>query len=165
MVVTGYICALIFTSEGVVIAQDEAPQTITQKQADALAAYLRHQAPYRRDIDFAQVLGQFPTSRAGDLDPALFTTGVHCVLPNKDESLHDAQYLIGSGATARRIVFSFTLSPAVAPGQGGTNIAALLRNRAVTQYWIWLAGSDPQAAGKVYAFSSRTDSAVCEWAG
>lgn len=165
ILVTGYICMLIFAGIGAVAAQDEVPEMITQRQADALAAVLRHQAVYRRDMDFAQQLSQFPPSRNGDLDPILATTGVHCVLPGKDESLHFAQYVIDSGAVAQRVVFTFTLSPAVAPGQGGTSIAALLRNRNVTQYWIWLAGANPQGKGKVYAFSSRTDSTVCEWAG
>jgi hypothetical protein len=165
ILVTSYICILISAGIGMAAAQDEVPAMITQKQADALAAVLRHQAAYRHDIDFAQQLSQFPPSRIGDLDPILATTGVHCVLPGKDESLHFAQYVIGSGPAAQRIVFTFTLSPAVTPGQGGTSIAELLRNRNVTQYWIWLAGANPQGKGKVYAFSSRTDSTVCEWVG
>jgi hypothetical protein len=163
--VAGYFCMLILAVARGASAQDAVPELITQRQADALTAILRHQAAYRRDMDFAQILSQFPPSRIGDLDPILATTGVHCVLPGEGESLHFAQYLIDSGTNTQRIVFSFTLSPAVAPGQGGTSIAALLRNRNVTQYSIWLAGSDPQGKGKVYAFSSRTDSTVCEWAG
>lgn len=155
-------CLLIATMSCTVFGQGVALKTITQEQSGVLAAYLRHEVPLQRKIDFAYVLAHFPQSNAGDLDPSIGTTGVHCVLPNKDESLHAVQYLVGNGSSARRVVFAFTFSPPVPPGGGGSDIAALLRSRSVTQYWVWRAGADPQGSGKVYAFSSRADSGICE---
>lgn len=67
ILVISQIWILVFAGVGVVAAQDEVPEMITQRQADALAAVIRHQAIYRHDMDFAQELSQFPPSRRGGL--------------------------------------------------------------------------------------------------
>jgi hypothetical protein len=154
----------LLLGSSVVIAGDTNPSKITVQQADSLVAFL--QGHTRQAKDFSG----FPAATPGELDPIMATTGIHCVLPSSSdslhyESLHAVQYLVGSGATAHRLVFSFTLSPPVAPGQGGTSLALLLLNRQVTQYQVWSSSSAADPRNHVVAFSSRSNHRICEWAG
>jgi len=132
---------------------------ITDAQGNALIALFQGDTAHIGDIK------GLPLASPSELEPILVTTGVHCVLASSAESLHQVQYLVGSGATSHRLVVSFTLSPPVAPGHGGASLASLLTHRQVTQYQIWSSSSSVDPHDHVVSFSSRSKHSGCGYAG
>lgn len=140
------------------LAQADSIQSISQHQADMLLAVLQEKAAP------LSLSGQIRHLPAGELDPILATTGIHCVFPSANELYYSVRYIVGTGSAARRTIFAFTLSPSVPIGQESTDISRLLNGRKVTQYWVWHASKPPGQErpidpGIVVDFVSRTPSA------
>jgi len=149
---------LLLGSHGVV-AGDIGLGKITDHQGNALIAF------FQGDTAHIGEFKGFPLPSPSELEPILVTTGVHCVLASGAESLHQVQYLVGSGATSHRLVVFFTLSPPVAPGHRGASLASLLANRQATQYQIWSSSSSVDPHNHVVGFSSRSKHSGCGYAG
>jgi hypothetical protein len=135
---------------------DDALGVINETQEEAFISYLRGGGVN------AGLLNGLPDFKQGDLDPLMVVTGRPCILPNLNESLHSVAYAIVLGATQRRMLFQFTLTPAVKKGEAGTSLTQLVRNRSVTQYWVWMAPEDPQGMGTVIDFKSLSARGVCD---
>lgn len=133
---------------------DEAP-LIDSRQEQAFLSYLMGGGKQ------GSLLNGLPDLEQGELNPITFVTGRPCIIPNHGESLHSVTYNILLGASRRRVLFEFTLSPAVQQDMVGVNLAELARNRSVTQYWVWMASADPQGDGAVIDYSSRSGAHMC----
>jgi hypothetical protein len=147
----------LLLGSGTILAQSRVPTKITVQEARALVILM--QADSRLPKDFSG----FSATAPGKLDPVLVITGIHCILPSKSESLHGVQYWVGSGPAPHRMVLTFTVSPPVAAGQGGVNLAALLANRQLTQYRLvtyFPSDRDPEPK-RPEATSTRTDNPFC----
>ena len=142
-----------------VVAGDIGLGKITDAQGNALIAF------FQGDTARIGELKGLPPASPSELEPILVTTGVHCVLASSAESLHQVQYLVGSGATSHRLVVAFTLSSPVAQGGGGASLASLLAHRRVTQYQIWSSSSAVDPHDHVVSFSSRSKHSGCGYAG
>lgn len=133
----------------------DAPAAISLKQEAAFLSYLKGGGSN------VELLSGLPGFEEGALDPVWAITGRPCILPDRNESLHSIAYMLVQGASHRRMLFQFTLTPAVQKGEAAASLAQLVRNRSITQYWVWMAPEDPQGIGTVIDFKSRPGRGIC----
>jgi hypothetical protein len=146
----------LFILTSPLLARDDALSVINSRQEESFLSFLRGGGTN------VELLKGLPEFKQNDLDPITMLTGRPCILPNRNESLHSIAYAVVVGASQRRVLFQFTLSPAVQQGSGGSSLIQLVRNRSVTQYWVWMSSEDPQGKGMVIDFSSRSGRGMCD---
>jgi hypothetical protein len=147
---------LLFIVTTPLFAQGDESPLIDSRQEQQFLSYLKAGGKG------AALLNSLPELKQGELDPVPVVTGRPCILPNRSESLHSVAYDIVLGVTRRRMLFEFTLTPAVRQGAAGINLAELLKNRSVTQFWVWIASTDPQGGGTVIDYNSRSERSICD---
>jgi hypothetical protein len=148
--------ASLFVSASLALAEGSNVGAIDQKQEDAFVKFLSDGGKN------ADLLHGLPGLDQGVLDPIPVVTGRPCILPGPNESLHFIPYVKVQGKNRRRMVFEFTLRPALPFGSKVSSLSDLVKNRSVTQYWVWMASEDPQAKGIVITFKSRSKRGMCE---
>ncbi|GLQ94005.1 hypothetical protein [Dyella acidisoli] len=151
-----FVTSLFILTFPLLVRGDDALGVINERQEKAFISYL-----IGGGVDVG-LLNGLPDFKQGDLDPLMVVTGRPCILPNRNESLHSVAYAIVLGASQRRMLFQFTLTPAVKKGEAGTSLTQLVRNRSVTQYWVWMAPENPQGMGTVIDFKSLSARGVCD---
>lgn len=156
MVLLKILTSLFILAFPLLVRSDDALGVINERQEEALISFLRGGG------ENIGLLNGLPDFKQGDLDPLWAITGRPCILPNRNESLHSVAYAIMLGASQRRMLFQFTLTPAVKKGEAGTSLTQLVRNRSVTQYWVWMAPENPEGMGTVIDFKSLTARGVCD---
>lgn len=128
----------------------EAPGEITEEQRIAFLNYLNGGS---RNLAFTQGL---PAARSGELDPIEAFSGLPCILPDENESFHSVIYTEVRGGSEARVVFGFTVSPAVRSGVDARSVGDILAHRLVTQYWVRVGPNEPRVLGKMIDLRSRS---------
>ena len=151
---------VIASSTAVALAQAVQSESITKGQSDTLLAVLQGKNGYKKRLK------KLPTLPMGALQPVQASSGPPCLLPGEHESRIWLQYVVGGGASGRRTVFEFTVTPTVASVYKGVSLAGLLERRTVTQYLVWHASSSPgtertQDPGVVVDFNTRSAALYC----
>lgn len=83
------------------------------------------------------------------------TTGIHRVLWQGNDSLHQIELTAATGRKSFRYVFKFTVSPPARPGF--ESVRELFDGRTVTQYYVWRVEQDSAAEGEEVVIRSNTD--------
>jgi hypothetical protein len=84
------------------------------------------------------------------------TTGIHRVLWQGNDSLHQIELVAQTARKSLRYVFKFTVSPPARPGF--ESVRELFDGRTVTQYYVWRIEQDSGAAeGEDVIIRSNTD--------